>query len=183
VVLDARINAVGLLPGSYRGAVRIQGNDPATPSRDVGARLVVIGGPDIRIAPRRLDFGSVFAGDSASRTFYVSNIGTDTLHVASITSPDSAYVARRGAFRVAPRGVDSVRVAFHPRATRLYAVSLTVSSDDLDSTTVAVAVSGSGVIPPAIEVGGPIAAALANGIVPEAALETRPLVISNLGGT
>ena len=55
--LTVGFNAADLFGGDYTGAVRLKGNDPVLPQRDVPATLHVTGVPDVAAAPTTLEFG------------------------------------------------------------------------------------------------------------------------------
>src|SRR5512132_1421054 len=83
--LTVGFNAANLFGGLYNGAIRIRGNDPVLPQKDVPASLTVIGVPDIVASPTALDFGTGYIGFPLLRQIAVVNQGTDALHVSNIT--------------------------------------------------------------------------------------------------
>jgi hypothetical protein len=96
-------------------------------------------------------YGNVVVGSgSIDATVTISNSGTGTLQVSSSSVAGAAafsVVSGGGAVAVAPGGSHDVGVRFSPSVGGAVAGTLTVLSDDADEPSVAVALSGSGVVP------------------------------------
>ncbi len=99
-------------------------------------------GPEIEVTPTLLDFGTFGESDDAMvRTFTVESVGSEDLHVDSVTisAEDAGFtiVSDETAFVLAPGESRDVDVAFIPSGGTPEANAL-VSSDDPDDEVVAV---------------------------------------------
>jgi subtilisin family serine protease len=177
--LNVGFNAAGMFGGLYDGIVRIKGNDPVLPQKDVPADLTVIGVPDISVTPAALAFGSVFIGYPHLLQATVRNVGTDVLHVTSITSSDPAYGLNPTSFNVPALGSALVDVSFNPTSVGSFPATLTLNSDDPDTPAATVALTGNGIVAPDIGVSPPSIATTLN--IP--GTDVKTLTISNTGGS
>ena len=177
--LNVGFNAAGMFGGLYDGIVRIRGNDPVLPQKDVPAQLTVIGVPDISVAPAAVDFGSVFIGYPQIRQVTVRNLGTDVLHVTSVTTSDPAYGVNPTDVDVPALGTAVLDVSFGPPSVGAFPATLTLASDDPDTPAATVALSGAGIVAPDIEATPASIATTLN--IPAA--DTRTLTLGNTGGS
>ncbi len=114
---------------------------------------IPISTPNISIVPDTLNFDTVFIGYSDTLELLVSNDGTDTLKVSSITSagnPD--YSVDISNFNVPPDESQAVTVIFSPTSEGVSAGNLTIQSDDPDEPNLSVYLLGEGLEPPDISV-------------------------------
>ncbi|HEY6572927.1 MAG TPA: S8 family serine peptidase, partial [Candidatus Eisenbacteria bacterium] len=146
--LQVRFNALGLNGGTFSGSIRVLSNDPDESTLALPASLHVIGAPDLAVSPASIDFGTIFAGASPTRTVTVSNPGTDNLVVSSVTSDDGTVVASPASFTLPPLAAQAVTLTWHPLAPMTLAATLTISSNDPDAPTATVAMAGSSVPAP-----------------------------------
>ncbi len=182
--LTVGFNAGGLFGGTYRGSVRLSGNDPLAPAPRARCRLEVSGRPVLEPAPAALDFGEVFLGLSRPLTLTLRNRGSDVLHVSKIWTSDARYALDRTAVDVAPFDQRTVAVTFAPNGYGEIPATLTVLSDDPDLDTLTVALTGAGVDPPLVAVApAALEAALAPVLGDRAAEARRTLVLRNEGGS
>lgn len=91
-----------------------------------------------------LGFGSLPAGQTATRTLRLSNTGNTTLTVSQITYPDGFTGAWTG--QIAPGGSQDIPVLFAPVAQAAYGGNLVISSD-VDTGARTAAITGSGYFP------------------------------------
>lgn len=141
--------------GPATGSLTITSNDPDEPSM-----LVPLSGtstepppppaPRIEVRPLSLSFGEVTLGTTADRTVEVRNTGTANLQVSGLSTNNAAYSVVSPAMpaTVAPGNAITVTVRFAPTAEQPESGDLTITSDDADAPTVAVALSGTGVTEP-----------------------------------
>ncbi|HEY3215053.1 MAG TPA: S8 family serine peptidase, partial [Candidatus Eisenbacteria bacterium] len=177
--LTVGFNAAGLFGGLYDGQVHIAGNDPVLPQKDVPCALTVTGVPDIATSPASLDFGNVFIGFPQLRQLAVSNVGTDNLVVDNVTLSDPAYGVDQSSFTVPPLGNAVLTLSFNPAAATSYPGTLTLVSNDPDTPSKTVALTGSGLLPPDI---GASPSSIAT-TLPIPGTEDRTLTLSNSGGS
>ena len=114
--------------------------------QDIGWRMV---GPNIKVKPASKNYGNVFIGSTSDQVFKVKNTGDALLSVSgtSITGPFSIE-SGGGAVDLAPGAVRNVTVRFTPTApTGAKSGTLQVTSDDPDTPTIDVALTGTAVLP------------------------------------
>ena len=185
--LDVQFNTTGLFGGLHNGSIRVSSNDPDEPLVTVPTQLTAIGVPDIAAVPPGLDFGPVYVGLSGDLTVQVRNLGSDALTVTggALSNPVHSLVGATFPFTLGKNGSRTLTVRFAPSAAcSPCAGSLDLASNDPDTPTLSVALTGVGVIPP--EIGttpASLRAALATTLGPTAFQTTKTLVIENTGGS
>lgn len=124
--------------------------------------------PNISVSPTSIDFGTVNVGNSsAPQSFTISNTGTADLHISGMSLSDTTNYSLNvnggsspcGSTTptIVPYGSCTVTVTFSPSSTGTKDANLTISSDDPDTPTLNVPLSGIGVqdtTPPTIDVIG-----------------------------
>jgi len=104
--------------------------------------------PNISVTPASKDFGSVVVGNSsATQTFTVSNTGSAPLSVGSVTISGDFTITSDSCSGVSldPSASCAVGVVFTPSTVGTLTGTLSITSDDPDTPTVEVALSGTGV--------------------------------------
>jgi hypothetical protein len=106
--------------------------------------------PNIAATPTPFDFGMVTVGDTVLQAFTVENVGTADLNVSStqITGPDAGdfmIVSGGGAVVIAPGGQQIVEIEFTPSSVGAKSAAFEIASDDPDTPTLAVPLTGEGV--------------------------------------
>ncbi len=149
--LTVGFNAAELVSGLYQGVVRIRGNDPILPQRDVDCRLTVTGAPDLAAVPSSIAFGNVFVGFPGIRQLTVENRGTDVLRVSGVTTSDPAYGVDQATFSVPAFGNAVLFVSFNPPTPTPFPATITIASDDPDTPSLIVGLTGAGLVPPDID--------------------------------
>lgn len=139
--------AIALTPaatGTRTGTLTITSDAFNTPSAAVGLSGLGIQ-PDLS-APATLSFGEVRVGDAANQTLTVTNSGTATLTIASVTATGRFSNADSFPIAVAPGNTADLTLTFSPIATGTVTDTIAIVSDAPGSPT-AVAVDGVGVEP------------------------------------
>ena len=70
--------------------------------------------PNIAVNPDSVDFGTVQVGGSKSDTLMVSNTGTDTLNISTISTSPPFSALSIGPLAVVPGGSSKIEVKFQP---------------------------------------------------------------------
>jgi hypothetical protein len=140
--------------------------------------------PEIDVVPGAYDFGGVWTGVTASRTFAITNMGNADLQVTAtslVGGQDGEFAITLGAapFTVAPGATHNVEVWFAPTSIGPKTTTLTLTSNDQDESTVNVALSGAGTTPPDVDV---TPSPFDFGGVLVGTTVSRTFVISNPGG-
>ena len=172
--------------GNHTGTLDIE-----TDNRDVRLRHVYVplagsgGGPDIEVAPARLNFGLVSLIAPSRRSLLIANVGYDALEVTGI-EPDldgtGAFSLAQGdtAVSIPPGGSHVVVVEFQPVAEGPVTSHVLIRSNDTDEPEVRIPVTGEGVnLPPCNFEVQP--ATLSFGVVERGRLLRRAFTIANRG--
>ncbi|MBI4877428.1 MAG: choice-of-anchor D domain-containing protein [Acidobacteria bacterium] len=146
--------------GAQSANLVLRSNDATQPE----ARLAITAegsatpAPDTVVEPAALDFGSVLAGQSATRSFTVENRGTAALRIDSMVSSDPLFTIAGGSFPLS-LGIEKTafEVAFRPVAEGQRAARLTLRTNDPKRATIEIPLTGRGQSPapqpaPAIQV-------------------------------
>ncbi len=186
--LNVNFNTNGLFGGTYDGAIRIASNDPDEGVKLVPTHLTAVGTPHIGAQPAALDFGSLYVGLTADRSVSLRNVGSDPLTITGLSLDNATWaVTDAPAFPVTlgQNGSLPLTVRWTPTAACAPCTgNLLVASNDPDAATLAVPLTGVGVIPPEIGVTpDTLKAALATTLGPTALTTTKKLVIVNTGGS
>ncbi|HSQ59354.1 MAG TPA: PKD domain-containing protein [Acidobacteriota bacterium] len=156
-----------LIPALASAGVLASDADSIALAAAAASRAAVISAPWIHISPATHDFGTVPLGQTASRTYTVTNAGDQNLTVTDVTSSDPQYASTTAMpFTVPPAGQSTVSVRFAPSAAVPSAATLTFHSNGANDpftvqasgagTTVPTSLLGAGriVIAPIGEAGG-----------------------------
>ena len=165
--------------GTFEDSLLVASNDPARGSVPVRLRLVIEGDPDIHVATSDIDFGSVLVGDTAIAHLGVANYGVDSLHISSVTTDGTAFMAAPDSFVVPVNASRSVSIAFAPTAEGTIAGSMTIASDDPDEPSLVVSLHGLAITPGEISV---VPDSL-NAVLAQGDSVTRILTIANGGAS
>lgn len=130
----------------HTGRLTITSNDPERPTVTVTLRGRGARGPDIRLTPDRIDFGSVIVGESADRMLVIVNDGDLPLMVSGVdtTSPQFIVVSLPFPLTVNPGERQEVILRFIPSREGPQSATARISSNDPNRSTVIVPLSGSG---------------------------------------
>jgi hypothetical protein len=170
-------NAVSVLLGNGDGSFHGRTDYPVGPAPvdlraarlDAGARwdivtansgagsvsvlLARVPGPHVNVSPPSLAFGSARVGVVDSLKLTIGDDGTEPLVVSAMDS-DSPHFVPGGptSFSVAPGGARDVWIRFSRSTAGSHSATLTIASNDPSNPSLALALSGSATVPPAIDV-------------------------------
>ena len=105
------------------------------------------GDPDISVSPGSYNFGTVGVQTTATQSFSISNTGTGSLIVGTITIDGSDFSLGTDSCSgrtVAPSTSCTVQVAFTPTAVGSRSATLSIPSNDPDENPTTVALAGTG---------------------------------------
>ena len=136
-------------PGTYTVRLTVAGIDGTnTETKTDYVTVTIPTYPDIVISPASYDLGSIPVGSSSSQTITVSNIGTADLTISSIIlsgTNASEFSQTNNCLIVEPNGTCTITVTFSPTNVSSKTATLTIVSNDPDTPTVGVTLTGRGV--------------------------------------
>ncbi len=141
--------------GSKSATLRISNNDSDESTKDISLSGNGATSPDIDVAPVSKSYGSVLVGGSSSQNFTVSNTGGSDLSVTStsiVGDGDFTITSGGGSFTLSAGSNRTVTVRFSPGFAGAKSATFRISSNDPDENPVDVALSGTGVGQPEIDV-------------------------------
>jgi hypothetical protein len=134
--------------GSKSSSLRITSNDPDTPTVDIpltGTAPFSEKTPDISVAQTTLDFGSIKVGKKATKTLKITNNGTGDL-VITLSGLEGTDFSIQGSSSATIKGKKSytLKILFTPKSAGLKTATLKVESNDPDTPTIDISLSGTG---------------------------------------
>lgn len=140
------------VPNASTSAARIRIIDPADGNpADTSAAPFSITVPSVTSSPATLSFGPVGIGTGQRDTVVITNSGTATLVIYSVTTTTGYFVAGRTSFTIPAGSSDTLGVVFQPDSLQTYYDTLRISTN-APTASVTVPLVGTGV--PAVSVGG-----------------------------
>ena len=164
-------DATDLVEDTYTATIVVTSNDPDESPLNIPVSLIVSGGgePEFVLNPTSLSFGSVTVNESSTKSFTISNTGTELLS-GTITTPYDQYVVTatskddrenillrkktlqqskdktRGSinYNVSAGGSQTFDIVFTPTAVTTYNGNITITSNDSDEPTNYLSLTGSG---------------------------------------
>ncbi len=137
--------------GSYEWPLILFSNDPEAEEVEVLITLEIIGEPliDTSVPP---SFNTTFVGSTSSGTMVIYNEGTADLEVSSITSSDAQFVPTSSSLNIAPGEEEEITILFTPNTADIIIADLTIASNDAESPSLVIPLSGDAVAAPAMSV-------------------------------
>jgi hypothetical protein len=135
--------------GPIAATLSIASNDPD--ENPFGIDLSGIGVvPDISATPNPLAFGNINVGANSEQTLTINNTGTGTLNISSTAISGSGSFTIQsgsGSSSVPAGGTRSIVIRFSPTATGEVTGNLVLASNDPDSPTFNINLTGTGIAP------------------------------------
>ncbi|MCB1097579.1 MAG: choice-of-anchor D domain-containing protein [Verrucomicrobiae bacterium] len=133
-----------LVPGGLFGAVHITLSVGGRDSNPVTFQIP--GSPKISITPDILTFRETLVRQSQKLTLQIRNEGTDTLAITNIVSSDSTFSVESSVpFSLAPAALQEIVIVFSPLSLGDHSATLKISSNDRNSPTVNLTLTGTAV--------------------------------------
>jgi len=131
---------------NYTGQITITSNDPDSPTTTIQLTGRGISAPNIEVTPASLDFGKVQINTTSDKTITIKNTGTEVLNISEETiSGSQAFTIVSQSFNQIPAGeARNVTVRFSPTGELPYAGNLIISSNDPDTPSIQVPLTGEG---------------------------------------
>jgi hypothetical protein len=178
IPVGVTFDGTGLCGSHFDATIHVLSNDPVTPDVSVPAGINLTGTPDIAILPTSLAFGSVYVTATSTLNIAVTNGGCADLTVTSAVFDNADYTTTATLPLTLIAGATSnIPVVFAPSAPGARNGTLTLSSDDPDSPSLVVPLTGTGLDFPNIAV-NPTSLTQT---LPTGGTATQQLTISNTG--
>ncbi|SNT28336.1 Por secretion system C-terminal sorting domain-containing protein [Ekhidna lutea] len=146
--LNLSINAEGIYGGIYDFNVSFDSNDPSNPSIEIPVTLDVTGIPDINIPIESLDFESKFIGGTYMDSLEIENLGTDLLTITEVTSDNLVFSAYMSDAEISAEESGYLIVNYSPDAVGTQSGTITITSNDPETSSNTISISGTGQEPP-----------------------------------
>ncbi len=153
--IDIQVQFTPSGEGTFNGTLFIDSDDPDSSSIQVqiqGSGFVPLV-PNIQVNPSSYTFPTTDIGNTENQTLTINNLGNHQLTVTTIElsqSSDPEFQLSQVPplpLIVPPQSFENIQVDFTPTAVGTFNGSVTIESDDPDSASVQVDVSGSGSVP------------------------------------
>jgi len=176
--IDVTFDGTGLCGSQFLADIFVLSNDPVTPSVTVPATINLTGTPDILLSTTGLDFGSVYVTATSTLNVAVTNGGCADLTVSGLAFDHGDFTTTLATPEVLIAGATvNVPVTFAPSTAGTINGNLTISSDDPDSPSLVVTLTGVGLDFPDIAV----APTSLTETLPTGGTSTQQLTITNNG--
>jgi hypothetical protein len=152
--LDVRFAPVSAGPKTTR--LRFTSDDQDESVVDVVLTGTATTAPELEVVTPTQNYGVVWVGADASRTFVIRNVGSADLQVvtSSVSGNEAAeFAIMQGAapFTLAPGATHNLDVRFAPAAVGTRTATVRLTSNDQDEGAVDLVVAGTGIMPPDID--------------------------------
>ena len=124
------------------------GNVETAPTSPDTTTVYHVPAPDISVQTNALNFGQVTIGEEKTETLTITNVGDGDLTITDVSADDSAFsVAIGGGLPASVKPGDSIDadVTFAPGTVKKFSADLLIASNDPDTPTLIVALTGEGV--------------------------------------
>jgi len=132
--------------GLKTATLKIDSNDPVTPTLEISLTAVLPATtPDISVAQAPIDFGNIKVGKKVTKTLKIGNNGTGDLMI-TLSGLEGTDFSIQGSSSVTIKGKKSytLKVLFTPTSADLKKATLKITSNDPDTPTIDISLSGTG---------------------------------------
>ena len=126
--------------------MKIDSNDPDTPTLEISLTATLPATtPDISVVQTSIEFGGIKVGKKATKTLKIANNGTGDL-IITLSGLEGTDFSIQGSSSVTIKAKKSytLKVLFTPGSTGLEIATLTITSNDPDTPTIDISLSGTG---------------------------------------
>jgi subtilisin family serine protease len=137
--------------GAKNATLSIPSNDSDTPTVTLNGNGILVGllEPNISVIPTDKDFGDVKVNGSSNATVTVSNTGDDDLVIEQLVLTGGDFTISTdncSNTTVVPDGSCTVTITFTPQIEGAKSATLSIASNDPDTPTVEITLSGNGIV-------------------------------------
>jgi len=132
--------------GLKTATLKIDSNDPDTPTLEISLTATLPATtPDISVVQTSIEFGGIKVGKKATKTLKIANNGTGDL-IITLSGLEGTDFSIQGSSSVTIKAKKSytLKVLFTPGSTGLEIATLTITSNDPDTPTIDISLSGTG---------------------------------------
>jgi len=132
--------------GLKTATLEIDSNDPDTPTLEISLTAALPATtPDISVAQTPIEFGSIKVGKKVTKTLKITNNGTGDL-VITLSGLEETDFSIQGSSSVTIKAKKSysLKVLFTPTSAELKTATLEITSNDPDTPTIDISLSGAG---------------------------------------
>ncbi|KPA18834.1 peptidase S8 and S53 subtilisin kexin sedolisin, partial [Candidatus Magnetomorum sp. HK-1] len=149
-VLFFKLNASELFGGDYVSQMMIGSNDPDNETIVLPVSIHVTGIPNIDVPVSELDFGDLFISYSGTKSFTITNTGSDILNISEITPNNSDYNIDIKSLSLFPKASQQISISCSPLSKGLTVNELIIKSNDPDEPIICITIKRNGKFPPKI---------------------------------
>ena len=172
------VSTLDLIAGTYTDQLMLLTNDPSNPQFFINGELTVVGEPDLEAGVDELNFGTIFAGTDRTLGIVLTNSGTDTAEITSLSVTGDAFSTEAQPFSLPAGSSASVNIMFDPTAEGTFSGELLVESNSV-SGDVVVSLTGAAAQPGVLSVDTtPLSFEL-----PQNEMATSTITLSNTGAS
>ncbi|MBI9064805.1 MAG: S8 family serine peptidase, partial [Marinilabiliaceae bacterium] len=181
--IDVTVDATELVEDSYINELLIKCNDPLRSEQIFTTKLNVKGFPQIAVNPESLVFDPIFQGLSAQQSVILENSGSKDLDISFVTSSDASFaVDFSSPVNLAPKTTKTIIVTYSALNIGETTADIIVSSnDEFGNEALVIPVSGTGLVPPEIEV--TTTPTPVEVTIPSGEIHTIEVAVANNGGS
>ncbi|MGA1795239.1 MAG: choice-of-anchor D domain-containing protein [bacterium] len=151
--ITVTVDPKGLVAGQWTGLITLSTNDPVNPMPTIEVIADINGCRTLSASPDSHDFGEVWVGGNSSVTITLKNGCNDTTTVSAIATDNAAFGHNAVLpLEVPPFGSVSFEATFAPVDEGEIIGIMTITSDAEDNPSLEVTLSGTGLLPPQIEI-------------------------------
>ena len=132
------------VPGEHTAYVTFHSNDPVEPLKRVYLTVTIEATklPRLTVEPAVIDLGVVLAGEPATCTVKVANIGDGPLHVTDLTASPGVERAGELPKEIAPGARQELKLKLSPGDAGMVSAHVVLTTDDLDKPVVTIPIQG-----------------------------------------
>lgn len=148
--LQVIINASNLLEGTYHGDIFITSNSE-TKKTAIPVTLNITGVPQLTVSKADVNFGSTMTSTSVRKNIIITNSGTALLTL-STQDINGQFIATPQSISLLPGEDFSFPIDFSPTNVGLQKDTLRMTSNDINTPIIKIALVGTGMLPPSASI-------------------------------
>ncbi|MEZ4883155.1 MAG: PKD domain-containing protein [Chitinophagales bacterium] len=127
--IEVLFDASNLNSGIYEFPLQIKTNESDESNYLIPTRLEVIGAAAMELSASNIDFGTIRANSSLTKSYEIFNAGTDTLFIGNISTQNPVFEVDTTILVLPPKTTYQGSVAFSPTSISSFAADLEIQSN------------------------------------------------------